>query len=541
MHYGLDWLLSKSRGIHLVAAALALSVLSPPANAQTKAFCDDRPPKRTRIIGGSPAASADWPWFAALRSTNAFSKTTQALCGGTMIAPNWVLTAAHCVADIEKTFNVGPNKLDVVVGVDDLREATSEHTFEVAEIKIPDEYRAANDKYVLEYDAYQQAVGQNKKAQPPMEPAAKVGFDIALLRLTREWKGGSTVSLSSDRASDPKTSVAVRVAGFGLVKPGKAEQPLPVRTYTDRSGMKLSAGCARLMQVSMPIVETTACRTRFTEANYKPSIADAQICAGYETAGRDSCSGDSGGPLVALDASGRPFQIGLVSWGLVNCGGEKKPYGVYTRISSMAQWIRTAIGTDIAPPVAVAQADIQQTSLMGSAIDEIQGELAVGKDRVRVLNTGAGPLKIKLGKIYQLQVQSDIAGRLIMIDIDAAGKVTQILPNWFINSDSLLRIEAGETIIVPTRQRFNFDGFEASLPLGAGKVLIAVAPGDFPIDLTLNEETKVQRSTRGLVPVQSPVPYLMNLLSQIRTRAEKAQDEGATNWAFTVLNYEIEP
>ncbi|NJO34245.1 MAG: DUF4384 domain-containing protein, partial [Rhodospirillales bacterium] len=171
---------------------------------------------------------------------------------------------------------------------------------------------------------------------------------------------------------------------------------------------------------------------------------------------------------------------------------------------------------------------------------EIETDLLAGRDRVRVVNAGAGRLKVKLGKIYQIQIQSDVAGRLIMIDVDAAGKITQILPNGFVKSDQLLRIAAGEKITVPTRERFNFDGFEASLPLGAGKVLIVVAPNDFPVELTLNEETKVQR-TRGLVPVVSPVPYLMNILSQIRTGATQAQTRGAANWAFTVLNYDIEP
>jgi len=531
----------RTRVFGLLAGFTVGITASSNAHSQSQVYCDDRPPSRSKIIGGSPAPKSEWPWLAALRLTNREAKTTAAVCGGTMIAANWVLTAAHCLHDLDlKTLTMGADKLDVIVGVDDLREATADNLFSVAEIRIPAEYLAAHKQYLIDYAAYSEAINSSKPAHEPMEAAQRVGFDVGLVRLTRAWTG-ARVALSADRATDPKSKLVVRVAGFGLVKAdADPSQAMPVRSYTDRSGFALTAGCARLMQVSMPIVETEACRSRFSASNYQPTIADAQICAGYELPGKDSCNGDSGGPLVMTNALGEPFQIGVVSWGPQNCGGDPKPYGVYTRVSAVADWIKQQIGTG-APLKQVAMADFDQQRILGEAIAEIEAELKSVAGRVRVLNAGSGRFKVKLGSLYKFDVKSDIAGRLVMIDIDAAGKVTQILPNSFVRSESLLRIGAGETISVPTRQRFSFDGFQATLPLGEGKVLIMVVPDDFPIELTFNQEVKEQRS-KGFLPVVSPVPYLMNALAQIKARAseDEARKSVAPNWAFTVLNYVIE-
>jgi secreted trypsin-like serine protease len=57
---------------------------------------------------------------------------------------------------------------------------------------------------------------------------------------------------------------------------------------------------------------------------------------------RDSCNGDSGGPINAYDSRGCPTQVGLVSWGYEDCG-LPKTYGVYTRISYYADWLRQRV------------------------------------------------------------------------------------------------------------------------------------------------------------------------------------------------------
>ena len=54
----------------------------------------------TRIVGGVSADHGDWPWQAQIRTKYGFT-----YCGGTLIAPQWVATAAHCVED-ERTSTV---------------------------------------------------------------------------------------------------------------------------------------------------------------------------------------------------------------------------------------------------------------------------------------------------------------------------------------------------------------------------------------------------------------------------------------------------
>ena len=73
-----------------------------------------------------------------------------------------------------------------------------------------------------------------------------------------------------------------------------------------------------------------------------------KVCVDYRMfqqfliySGKDSCSGDSGGPLMIkrhkrLDT--HMTQIGVVSWGLDQCGNEGVP-GIYTNVRYFLSWI----------------------------------------------------------------------------------------------------------------------------------------------------------------------------------------------------------
>ncbi|HIG30472.1 MAG TPA: trypsin-like serine protease, partial [Verrucomicrobiales bacterium] len=65
-----------------------------------------------RIIGGQATSSNEYPWMVALVSSDTDDLTQAQFCGGTLIHPDWVLTAAHCVEEEI------PGDVDVIIGGD---------------------------------------------------------------------------------------------------------------------------------------------------------------------------------------------------------------------------------------------------------------------------------------------------------------------------------------------------------------------------------------------------------------------------------------
>jgi trypsin len=78
------------------------------------------------------------------------------------------------------------------------------------------------------------------------------------------------------------------------------------------------------MEVDMPMLSDSACRSKYGLAN-----TASQICAGETGGNKDTCQGDSGGPLVAKDSNGRWNVVGITSYGYGCNDG-----GVYTRVSN---------------------------------------------------------------------------------------------------------------------------------------------------------------------------------------------------------------
>ncbi len=255
-----------------VLAAAFLSITVSANQLQSKASMI-----RPDIVGGVPAVKGELPFQVSIQSASGSH-----FCGGSLIKPNWVLTAAHCVQSWNKT-----NK--VFIGLHDRTDKNGAESFTVTKV-------VANPQYNSE----------------------TLDYDFALLKLSGDSKYRSIDLNSSEIAIPDADQEAVKVwtAGWGTTSEGSFALP------------KI------LQKVEVPLVTQKACNA---EASYNNQITDRMICAGYAAGGKDSCQGDSGGPLFVRQTSGDFLLVGVVSWG-EGCARANK-YGVYSKVNSQIDWI----------------------------------------------------------------------------------------------------------------------------------------------------------------------------------------------------------
>ena len=300
----------------LNVAAVMLLLASPVLAQQDTYFAGE---DGGRVIGGQAAKKGQWPWQVKILAPDPEQRGRfGGHCGGSLIAPRWILTAAHCVTsgrsgkqDLfarDLLIVEGKSKIDKVISVDG-----------------PDKPGLAVEDVVIHED-FDRKVFAN---------------DIALIKLAEPAVSRPAVLAS---ASDDEVEAAGHkavVTGWGYTKAdhGWDDKYLPTE----------------LQEVELPIVPREDCRAAYRDSSMRMNpIDERNVCAGYAQGGKDACQGDSGGPLVAQRPDKSWIQLGIVSWG-AGCA-EAEHYGVYTRVAAFRDWIAAKTDGDV-PNVETPAAD----------------------------------------------------------------------------------------------------------------------------------------------------------------------------------------
>ena len=239
------------------------------------------PLDRSLIIGGEDTADGRFS-FAEV----SLELSSDHQCGGTLVAEDFLLTAAHCQDWVKKA-------------------SVFRHDFE------------------NNLDEYQTFELTTKIIHPGFE---KVTFENDFMLLPIGTVSGALPVVLNDNPNIPSSGEELTILGWGAtdisVNPSKPEFP------------------SVLQMGSVNYIDNDSCEAATVRGKqlYRNEIFSEMICA--SSPGVDACSGDSGGPLIIKgEREGLDLQVGIVSWGR---GCALYP-GVYSRVSSGYPWIRSHI------------------------------------------------------------------------------------------------------------------------------------------------------------------------------------------------------
>ena len=266
-----------------------------------------------RIVGGNTTTIAEWPWQAAVTLNPAFysgNGLQRQFCGGSLVAPTIILTAAHCVHKAGNTFYPVSDHASIT------GRTTLSNSSQGQEI--------AWSNYYIFVDA---------SGKPLFNPQT-FDWDVVFAQLSSPSPSSNSTPIQLAGASE---------ASFWA--PGN-ENAWATGWGTTSSGGSRSD---TLREANIDRIADSTCGASTSYGGYFHS--ETMVCAGEIAGGQDSCQGDSGGPLVTPIGGGAFRLIGDTSWGN-GCGLPNFP-GVYGRVaqnpmcSALQSGIQTVAGVNV--------------------------------------------------------------------------------------------------------------------------------------------------------------------------------------------------
>lgn len=281
-------------------AALAVALAHAPAASATGASVS--------VIGGKDTSIDRWPWQVSLGYSTVRhprkSPRKRAFCGGSLISPNVVVTAAHCAALID---NSKPAYFAVTTGRTDLDDRANGAETPVREIYLP-QTRSGVPRYLV----------------------GDLTWDLALLELERPVPDRTIKIAGPDEAALWAPGQTVWETGWGITDPDRWSLPTGLRV--SRSAVQTNRLCAFALAGS--------------PFQFDP---DSQLCLGDIRTRAATCSGDSGGPAVVAGSDGFRL-IGATSFGTAHCDPADPSIDANLAAPDVRDWIRSHVlaidGTD---------------------------------------------------------------------------------------------------------------------------------------------------------------------------------------------------
>jgi hypothetical protein len=246
------------------------------------------PAATASVIGGHNTTVAKYPSLAYIEGVQA---TDGYACTGTVVAPRVVLTAGHCVEDVESGSLVEPTRIGVATGVSNLQKIAKANISRVERVLV----------------------------NPNFNPS-KLRGDAGLLILSSPVTA-TPIRLASTTTDAPlyEAGTELQIAGWGLDELGKEHRPNQLQTGT------------------VPIQSSSRCKAglRFFYPFFDPSI---QLCTLDTHHHVIFCHGDSGGPGMTTGADGMPVEIGVISLNDGVCNPHDP--AVYTRVDQIQPWVQ---------------------------------------------------------------------------------------------------------------------------------------------------------------------------------------------------------
>jgi trypsin len=236
------------------------------------------------VVGGNDASPGEYPSVAEI-TFGAF------MCTGTLIAPNYVLSAGHCGsatgAAVSTPIAWPAALINVRIGGTTLDDG---ETVPVRRVTVHPDYLLSS------------------------------GYDISLLELSRDSTMTPTPVAGAGERAIWEPGDLDTIVGWGATEEGGDTPDV-------------------LQEAQVPITTDPYCAGAYDDFD-----AETMVCAGYPQGGVDTCQGDSGGPLFGRSVTDNRFEVvGATSYGN-GCARAGYP-GVYARVAddTLREWIRSQV------------------------------------------------------------------------------------------------------------------------------------------------------------------------------------------------------